>query len=184
MCYHNNNKMDSKAKWVPKWKLDEQAKIVKAEQADVEMQKGIEKTEDNFPSLVPAPTTMRVWGGEKTFSELAKEWHSDTEQKLENEKNMAEFEKSKDSSNLFVMPTFTHKHYFTEKAESVDETDEEEEQGPAPTDSVWTLVDRRKMRRRKEKDMEEIANRPPTPEENETTWPEHNLNETCWDDRR
>jgi len=80
------------------------------------------------------------------------------------------------------MPTFSNKHRYVEKPDFIEP--EEPEQAPIPTDSVWKVVDYSKNRRRKEKNMEEIANRPPTPEDDGTVWPEKDLNETCWEERR
>ena len=172
------NKMDSN-KWVPQWKRDSAAKLDKKKQEDENLQNGLVKTEDNFPILTTA-TNMRVWSGSKKFSDLAKDWDREEREKNENDKQLAEFAKTK--STQFVMPTFSNVRRFVEKAE-FDEEDETAEVR-VPPDSVWTAVDRYKHKRRKEKNMEEIANRPPTPEDDNTVWPEKETNETCWDERR
>jgi hypothetical protein len=169
-------------KWVPSWKISEEAKAAKKQQMEDERLKGLEKTENNFPALAPASTNLRVWGGVKKFSDLAKEWNTDAQQKLEKEKQMADFEKTTAGTNHFVMPTFNNSHRFVETTDFV-EPDETEPLN-IPADSVWKVVDYSKNRRRKEKNIEEIANRPPTPEEDGTVWPEKDLNETCWDERR
>lgn len=173
--------MDShKNKWIPQWKRDEQAKLLKAQQMEEQSKKGVEKTEDNFPALAPAPTIKRVWGGDKKFSDLAKEWSQDNQEKADKEKYMAEFEKSKMTSyNNFVLPTFNCVNKYVEE----DEPEESEDELPVPEDSVWTVVNYTKNKRNKEKDMEEIANRPPTPDEDSSVWQDKKLNETYWDER-
>ena len=172
----------NKTKWVPQWKIDEQAKLAKHKEMEVELQKGLEKTDSNFPVLGSLPTNLRVWSGGKKFSDLAKEWDTDSQQKAENEKKMAEFEKSTNVINHFVLPKFNNTRRFVETSDFVEP--EETTEFPTLPDSVWTVVDRYKNKRRKEKNMEEIANRPPTPEEDGTVWPEKDSNETCWDERR
>jgi len=171
----------NKVKWIPSWKLSEEAKAVKKQQVDEENLKNVEKTEENFPPLIAAPTNLRVWGGEKKFSELAKNWDSETQEKMTKEKEMAEFNKSSLAPVRFVMPTFKNSKRFVETTDSVES--EEVEQTKVPSDSVWKVVDYSKNRR-KERNMEEIANRPPSPEGDGTVWPEKDLNETCWDERR
>lgn len=166
-------------KWVPTWKAVEQAKIAKQKEVEAELQKGLVKTEENFPALVPTPTSTRVWGGDKKFSDLAKEWDSETQMKIEKEKQMIEFEKTKTAPSHFVMPKFNNTHRFVETADFVEPEEAEHEQ--IPSDSVWKVVDRSKNKRRKEKNMEEVADRPPTPEENGTVWPEH---DQTWEERR
>lgn len=180
----NINKMSdfNNIKWVPTWKAAEQAKMAKQKEQDVELEKGLIKTEDNFPALVPTATSKRVWGGDKKFSDLAKEWDKDSQEKAEKERQMAEFEKTKTMPGHFVMPTFNNTHRFVETTDYTEP--DEPEQVNVPADSVWKVVDYSKNRRRKEKNMEEIANRPLTPEEDGTVWPEKDLNQTCWEDRR
>lgn len=177
----NNNKMSdfNNIKWVPTWKATEQAKLAKQKEMEAELQKGLVKSEDNFPALVPTPTSTRVWGGEKKFSDLAKEWDVDSQLKAEKEKQLAEFEKTKTTPGHFVMPTFNNTQRFIEKPDFVEP--EESDQMNIPADSVWKVVDYGKNRRRKEKNMEEIANRPPTPEEDGTVWPDK---DQTWEDRR
>jgi hypothetical protein len=50
-----------------------------------------------------------------------------------------------------------------------------------PYDSEWKLVDRAKVK--KVKTLEELAKRPPSPEEDGTVWKEAELHETCWEER-
>ena len=171
----------NKIKWVPEWKRHEQEKQAKKQQLELEAQKGLEKTDDNFPGLVAVPTSIKVWGGDKKFSDLAREWDRDSQEKSEKEKHMAEFEKTRGGTSQFVMPTFNNKRYYVEKPEFIEP--EEDKHVPIPDDSVWKVVDHSKVRNRKEKDMEELANRPPTPEEDGTVWPVKGTNETCWDER-
>lgn len=180
----NINKMSdfNNIKWVPTWKAAEQAKLVSQKEEETHLQNELVKTDDNFPALVPTATSARVWGGGKKFSDLAKEWDADSQLKAERERQMAEFEKTKTVPGQFVMPTFNNTHRFVETTDFIEP--DEPEQVNIPEDSVWKVVDYSKNRRRKEKNMEEIANRPPTPEEDGTIWPERDLNQTCWEDRR
>ena len=172
----------NKMKWVPEWKRNEQDKQAKKQQMELEAQKNLEKTDDNFPALVSLPTSVKVWGGDKKFSDLAREWDKDSQEKAEKEKQMADFEKTRGGSSQFVMPTFNNKHYYVEKTDFIEPVEHQHVQ--IPEDSVWKVVDHSKVRNRKEKDMEAIANRPPTPEEDGTVWPSKDLNQTCWDERQ
>ena len=167
-------------KWVPTWKAAEQAKMTKQKEQDVELQKALVKTEDNFPALVPTPTSTRVWGGDKKFSDLAKEWDTDSQLKAEKAAQMAEFEKTKTAPSHFVMPKFNNTRRFVETTDFVEP--EDSEQMNIPADSVWKVVDYSKNRRHKEKNMEEIANRPLTPEEEGTVWTEKDMGQT-WEER-
>ena len=166
------NKMNSN-KFVPQWKRDDLAKLDKKKQEEENLQNGLLKTESNFPTLTTA-TNMRVWSGGKKFSELAKDWERDEREKNEKEKQLAEFANTK-SMTHFVMPIFSNTRRFVEKEDFLEP--EETTEVPVPPDSVWTVVDRYKHKRRKEKDMEEIANRPPTPEDDDSVWPEKDSHE-------
>jgi len=174
--------MNNNSKWIPTWKATEQAKMATQKELNDDVQKGLTKTEDNFPALVPTPTSTRVWGGDKKFSDLAKEWDTDTQLKAEKAAQMAEFEKTKTMPGRFIMPKFNNKQHYVEKSDFIE--DNEPEEMKIPADSVWKVVDYSKNRRHKEKNMEEIANRPLTPEEEGTAWVEKDLNQTCWEDRR
>jgi hypothetical protein len=175
-------------KWIPQWKKDQEAAELVKKQQEVEIAKGMEKTEQNFPPLSRAIGSSRVVVWEKKFSELASDWKSEADKHIEEEKMQQEFAKSQITKapsvpvpKTFKLPVFANKHRY------VEEEEEEEKPKQAPPsdldDSGWTLVDTRKVRRKKT--FEEVVNRPPTPEE-DGVWKddapaEH---ETCWEDRR
>lgn len=145
-----------------------------------EERKGPEFNEENFPRLGEVPTKTNVWGGTKTFAELATE----CAKKAESEKifkQVKEVEKQKKEttrrSNV-QLPHFNNIHRYVEPE------DEEEKPVQQKEEDEWIEVNHKK--RRRQKSFEEIVNRPPTPEEGDTVWDadaqeEH---ETCWDERR
>ena len=176
-------------KWIPQWKKDQEAAELVKKQQEVEIAKGMEKTEQNFPPLSRAIGSSKVVVWEKKFSELASDWKSEADKHIEEEKMQQEFAKSQITKapsvpvpKTFKLPVFANKHRYVEEEE---EEEEKPKQAPPSDldDSGWTLVDTHKVRRKKT--FEEVVNRPPTPEE-DGVWKddapaEH---ETCWEDRR
>lgn len=118
----------------------------------------------------------------KTFASLAVEW-DESSKMAELEKQQQEHEKQQDvvfyRKTVMPLPRFHNVHRFVEP----EETPEEKVCDSNPDDEGWVLVDRKKYRR--QKTIEEKANRPPTPENDETVWDGHGLeeHETCWDQR-
>lgn len=132
-----------------------------------------------------APKTASKWGDKKSFASLAVEW--DEHSKLaELEKQQQEHEKQQDMvfnrKTVMPLPRFHNVRRFVEPEEIEEET-EEKPTVSNPDDEGWTTVDRKKYRR--QKTIEEKANRPPTPDQDETVWDGNGLeeHETCWDQR-
>lgn len=177
-------------KWIPQWKKDQEATELVKKQEEIEIAKGLVKTEENFPALSQNVGASRVVVWEKKFSELASEWKTEADKHIEEEKIQQEFAKSQvvgapsvPTPKTFKLPVFANKHRYVEDEE--EEEEEKPKQAPASDldDLGWTLVDTHKVRRKKT--FEEVVNRPPTPEDNgawkEDAPAEH---ETCWDERR
>lgn len=172
------------SKWVPQWKKDQEIAEIAKKQHEVELVKGLEITEDNFPLLgkTLGPSKVVVW--DKKFSDLALEWKTETDKRLEEEKIQKEFANSQvvngtHPPKMFKLPQFTNKHRYVEEEEEEEKAISQEASNPE--EEGWTLVDKRKIRRKKT--FEEVVNRPPTPDEgawNEDGPAEH---ETCWDER-
>lgn len=134
--------------------------------------------EEEFPNLRNAPSKMNVWGGAKKFSDLARDW--DTKDKQEKQiKKIEESQKNVSFARNYVhLPRFHNKGNFVEpEDEEQEQVEEKQETNPDDPESGWVTVVNKKPR--KKKNMEEIADRPPTPEEN-TVW--NQQEETCWDD--
>lgn len=133
--------------------------------------------EEEFPSLTSSTqSSVKVWGGNKSFVELAKNLEikkKETELKTQIEKTV----KKPTHYNNIPLPQFHIVGHYTDDESSVDST-------PAPEkteEDEWVTVSNRK-KQRKQKSLEEIANRPITPpDEPETNWDQEEMNEnTEW----
>ncbi len=133
--------------------------------------------EEEFPSLVSSfQPSIKVWGGDKTFAELAKNLEikkQETELKTKIEKTV----KKTTYYNNIPLPQFNIVGHYTDDESSVDSTPAAEK----PEEDEWVTVCNRK-KQRKQKSLEEIANRPITPpDEPETNWDQEEMNEnTEW----
>lgn len=173
-----------KSQWQLEQEEEEKKKVIQQQ----ELEKKKEFTEDNFPSLGSAPTSVKVWGEKKTFAALAVEWNKKAEEDAIEQKHR---EKEEQEAALFhrranvPLPRFHNVHRFVEpEDEDDDELEEEFNQPPAnPEEEGWTVVDRAK--RRRQKTIEERLERSPTPENDDTVWngDAPNEHETCWDER-
>jgi hypothetical protein len=132
-----------------------------------------------------APKTVSKWENKKTFASLAVEW-DDHSKMVELEKQQQEHEKQQDVAfsrkAVMPLPRFHNVRRFVEPEET-EEAPPKNVQPSNPEDEGWTTVDYKKHRR--QKTIEEKANRPPTPEQDDTVWdgnaPEEH--ETCWEQR-
>lgn len=165
------------------WQLEKEEEEKQQKLKEAELEQKREFTEDNFPTLGEAPSSVKVWGERKTFASLAVEWSEKT--KLD---DLEEKQKEKEEQDIMFhrrpnapLPRFHNIHRFVEPEDV--ESDSDTEQAPSKVDTEdqgWVLVDRKK--RRREKTIEEKLNRPPTPENDDTVWngdgPDDH--ETCW----
>lgn len=147
-------------------------------QPPVEQPEVCEFNETNFPSIGNPKNKMTVWGGSKSFADLANEWKSkdETDEFL---KQREEAKKSQEPTYLYrqniPLPKFHNVRRFIEP-------EDEKEQNVQQEESEWVLVDRKKVRR--EKTVEElIAKRElesakESSENNEEHAQEY---ESCWD---
>lgn len=144
------------------------------------IERGLERTEENFPSLGNSIAKPVAWGGRK-FSELASEWKAQDDRKKEVEETGYEHTYRGDE---FVMPQFAPIQNFVEPEE------DDEESPPAPLSTTeetdWVTVDhgakQRARRSRKNARIEERLRRYDEGEEPEPMG--DNLDEeddTCWD---
>lgn len=158
----------------------EQEKAIQQKQEE-RLQKSIENTEENFPSLSGSRLVTKAWStGTKTFAQLANEWSEKTvEDALLKPKQDESIHPVQRQS--YTLPTFHNVHRFVEPED--EQIEEEEQPHSSNNDDGWVVV-ARKVRR--EKTIEEKLNRPETPPTDETVWnadghpAEH---ETCWDER-
>jgi len=171
--------MHSRRNYKSQWEIEQEEAEQRKKNQEQEAEKKREINEENFPSLNgDLPAKMSVWGGKKSFASLATEW-DEKSKKDEVEKQLQEKEVQSHEmyrrSNI-PLPKFYNVHRFVEPEDSTPEQEEQKQE-----ESEWKLVDHRKYRR--EKSIEEIANRPPTPEET-TVWNDEDHHETCWDETR
>jgi hypothetical protein len=143
---------------------DEEEEIVKPE----------EKKEE-FPSLVTTTNAVtKTWEGSKKFSDVAVQYKIRSEEQktineIENNVNMR-YGNNRDlpvfhNPGRFIEPEDDNVYNYSKRVK-VEENDE-----------GWTSVSNKKLR--KPKNMEEIANRPPTPEEERWDDPDK---DNSWDE--
>lgn len=157
----------------------------KFQQPQVEEKPAVcEFNDTNFPTLGNGQAKAVVWGGAKSFAQLANEW-KEKDENDEMVKENEEYQKKKESTyasrHNVPLPKFHPVGRFTDVEE-----DEEEETVNKPKDdeSEWTTVDRRKYR--KEKTFEEkIAAQLEAEAKEESVWnlEEQEEYETCWNDK-
>jgi hypothetical protein len=168
------------------WELEKEEQARKQKDAEVESEKKRELTEENFPVLGSTSSSVKVWGGPKTFAVLATEW-DDKRKKDELEKKQKEIEEQETTFHKRVtapLPRFHNVHRFVEPEDDEEDAEHPVQQKIDSEEQGWVTVDRKKYRR--EKTIEEKLARPPTPEENDdTVWngDAHQEHETCWDER-
>lgn len=149
--------MSSSKKYVPPSKRTQMNKFEILDEPEEEVEK---KVEEEFPSLVAQTTTAKPkqWEGKRKFSELAIQ----ADLRAKDEKYREEIEKSMQKYNNYnhYLPKFDNVGRFIEPE---DEQYQPVEERLVEEDDGWTTVKNSKSR--KAKNIEEIANRPPTPEE-------------------
>lgn len=125
---------------------------------------------DEFPPLPTATTTTTsttAWTGKKKFSELAQEWNvTAKEEKLRREiEEAARTHEQQVKYSDVAIPKFHNVGRFIEPEDDDDGYISSESDKKEDSDG-WIEV---RKKARKEKDLTEILNRPPTPEQEETT---------------
>lgn len=132
------------SKYVPPAMRNKQRKS----QPPVEEPKVCEMNDTNFPALGEVPKKVTVWGGTKSFAELASEW----KEKQETDELMKQHEEEKKSQQ----PTYYRQNVplpkFHNVRRFVEPEDDEEVAKPVnkkEDDEGWTVVDRTKVRREK-----------------------------------
>lgn len=135
--------------------------------------------EEEFPALSTSTTaSIKVWGGTKKFADLAKQLEEKKQEESLKKQIETTVKKSHTLTDHYVMdvrlPHFNVVSNFTDEevpAPPLEKVDEDE----------WTTVSHYK--KRKQKSIEEIANRPITPpDEPETNWDDAEFNEdTQWE---
>jgi hypothetical protein len=166
--------MATKNTWKPQWRIDKEVKDQKQREAAAELAKGLVDNDSNFPKLSTVAVNNVAWVGKPTFKEIVS-IPKEPEQIVEEVREIP-IGAYQTNNFVFALPRFKSTYRRHEEDEQEEEVSEE------PTQSEWTLVDRTKVR--KPKNMEEIANRPPTPDEDGTVWEKNEVNETCWEERR
>lgn len=146
-----------------------------------EQPKVCELNDTNFPELVKPKNSMSVWGGTKSFAELANEWKSKDESD-EILKQSEERRKTQESAYVFrqniPLPKFHNVRRFIEPEDDQDYNRSNDQQ----EESDWILVDRKKVHQ--EKTFEEkIAKREieSAEETSKSTEEQAQEYESCWD---
>jgi hypothetical protein len=171
------HRRDNRQNYKSQWQIEQDVKAENNKKKKLEDEKGREFNDNNFPSLVSAPTNKTVWGGQKSFAVLASEWKQTEEVKKES----SETEKNEQRSYIYrqnlPLPKFHNVRRFVEP--------EDEEDTPVETtvndDSDWKLVDRKKIRR--EKTIEEkLAETEDINDDSVWNADAPEEHETCWED--
>lgn len=159
----------SSNKYVPPSKRAQMNKFDILNEPEEEPEK---KVEDEFPSLVSTTVKPKQWEGKRKFSELAIQ----AELRAKEEKYREEIQKSMQQHNFSnYLPKFDNVHRFVEPEDQ--QYEEVEEKNKIENEDEWVTVKHSKAR--KAKNIEEIANRPPTPEE-KSDWNEDLPEDSDW----
>jgi hypothetical protein len=161
-------KMSSK-KYVPPAKRVQANKFELLDEPEEEVE---QKKEEEFPTLTPAvvPKTNQ-WEGKRKFSEMAVQ----CELRAKEQKFHDEVEKSMQKNNYNnYLPKFDNIGRFIEPEDEYRPVTNEKN---IEDDDGWTTV--KNLKARKAKNIEEIANRPPTPEE-KSDWDNDVPDDTDW----
>ena len=145
----------SSNKYVPPSKRVQNNKFELLNEPEEEVEK---KIEDDFPSLVTTTVSKpKQWEGKKKFSELAVQ----CELRAKEQQFHQEVEKSMQKYNYNnYLPKFDNVGRFVEPEDDYQEVTKEKY---IEDEDGWTTV--KNVKARKTKNIEEIAERPPTPEE-------------------
>jgi hypothetical protein len=148
----------------PQWEIQEEEDKKKAEEKKRAEERGLEKTEENFPSLGGSAPRVNTWGGGRKFSELASEWKEQADTNIE----------VVDKEEHFVLPRFRNIHRFIEP---------EDERPPPPEKTEdqndgWTTVERKI----KKKEFKSMFDEDGNIIEDDTVWGGEEEEETCWND--
>lgn len=184
--HESPKKFEPRRNYKPQWEVERESNEEVVKQKALEEEKGRELTDNNFPRLVALPTKLSVWGGSRSFADLANEWKEKTVEDEISKKN-AEDEKNEERTYVYrqnlPLPKFHNVRRFVEADDEEDSYVEAAPQAnPTDDDSGWTLVDRKKVRREKTFEEKLAAHAETT---DDSVWnadaPEEH--ETCWDDK-
>jgi len=163
----------------PRWQIEEDMKQAEEEEKRKQAERGLERTEENFPALGNAGAKQMTWSGRK-FTELASEWKEETDR----EKEARELEEKRTDDSDFVLPRFHNIRRFAEPEERLDETVEEK---PVDEEGQWETVNRKVRKEKRELTFEELEEKyggECDAEEDGTVWGAPEEHQTCWDERR
>lgn len=172
----------------PQWEIEEQQKKAADEEIRKQAERGLERTEENFPALVSGPVKQTSWSGRK-FNELASEWKEDADR----EKEIADREKEAEviyakraDDAPFVLPRFHNIRRFAEPEEELFEP-RPTQKSDNPDDSdggVWETVLPKIRKEKRELTFEELDAKYAAEsgeEDDGTVWGAPEEHETCWD---
>ena len=148
----------------PQWEIQEEDDKRKAEEKKRAEERGLEKTEENFPSLGGSAPRVNTWGGGRKFTELASEWKEEADRNVE----------IKEEEEKFVLPRFRNIHRFVEPE---DDTPPPPRQTEYDNDG-WTTVERKI----KKKEFKSMFDEDGNIIEDDTVWGGDEQEETCWND--
>lgn len=164
----------------PRWEIEKEEAERIAEEKRKEQERGLENTEENFPSLVSRKHVAPTWNGRK-FAELASEWKSIDEE----EKTVKpEVKEQIVSGSEFMLPKFNNIHRFHEPEDDIRHYEEE-----STDKDGWVQVERKVYVPKNKKtvlDYTEEDFDDETKDNDDTVWgaDDREEHETCWDERR
>jgi hypothetical protein len=177
----------------PQWEIEEQQKKAADEEARKEAERGLEHTEENFPTLVSGPAKQITWSGRK-FTELASEWKEDADRQKEiSDREKADvLQERRTEDAAFVLPRFRNIRRFAEPEEEIFEP-RPLEKSDNPDDrldddeGVWETVVPKTRKEKRELTFEELDAKYAAEsggEDDGTVWGAPEEHQTCWDERR
>jgi hypothetical protein len=153
-------------------------KQAEEEEKRKQAERGLERTEENFPALGNAGAKQMTWGGRK-FTDLAAEWKEETDR----EKEAKTVEEKRTDDSEFVLPRFHNIRRFAEPEEEIAAVSEK----PVDPDGEWEIVLPKVRKEKRELTFEELEAKyggEPDAEEDGTVWGAPEEHQTCWDERR
>ena len=159
----------------PRWEIEEDEKKAGIAEMQRQAERGLERTEENFPTLGNGATKQVNWDGRK-FNELASEWKEQTER----EKEVVHEEKPEVT---FSLPRFHNIRRFAEPEEIFEPRPIQKYVDP---DGEWNTVTRKPRKEKRDLTFEELEAKygGEVDEDDDTTvWGGTEEHQTCWDQR-
>ena len=190
-AFHKERRQPRRPYEKPQWQIEKENADAEQETKLDKQRRGMENTEENFPSLgFPFEKTV-TWSGERKFTELASEWKESNDKQKEEEQVERTRSENNEYTNTFILPRFRNIHRFEEPEDQDILIEKEIDNANKNIDDNdgWTVVERKNRKSKREKTLEELdAEYQKSQEEDdikdETVWGAPEEHETCWDERR